>query len=226
MNIIKGLLLACLIITIPFKSPVADTFQEKPMTRGTAYTLNKGEWIIHGLGLSLTPSKVYFIPHLRNLIQFSYGFTSRLQLGTNLLSNFYGELNIHGKYHFLHFSNFDIAVPFWFGVEYVRFHLIGIESGVATSWRIIENVSIHSRGLVMIISGEALTVRSKLRAIIDLTILPNMKLLASLGLEVVEGIKSVGVGLSWRTRLLNFLNLGIGVTPYYPLLIVSTSFRF
>lgn len=77
----------------------------------------------------------------------------------------------------------------------------------------------------MIISGEALTVRSKLLAIIDLTILPNMKLLAGLSLEVVEGIKSVGVGLSWRTRLLNFLNLGIEVTPC-PRLIVSTWFRF
>lgn len=81
MDTIKGVLLTGLIIGLAFNTGFADTFQEKPMTKGTAYTLNKGEWIIYGLGLYLSPSRVFLHHHTYEI---SYSSLTVLRADSNL----------------------------------------------------------------------------------------------------------------------------------------------
>lgn len=226
------LILVCLIMAIPFKSSMANTFHEKPLTLYTTYTLNKGEWRIPGLGLLgfyIDPHDPHLITtypnRLEDIIDISYGLTSNLSLGTKLLSNFLGYLNIYGKYHFLHFQNFDVATWLGFGLGYGDQYGVSAMIDLSISWRIIENISIHSHGEMEFLSD--LYTSYGFVTFIDLGILDNTRLLAGLELVNVSGMGRYNLDLSLTgvIRLFNFLNLSIQVASD-PVLDVRTWLRF
>lgn len=198
---------------LSIETPRNKTFQARPITAGlrgaTAYTLNKGEWKIGYLSISS------YTPLLES-IDMNYGVTKNLQLGTELLANFLGNFNISGKYRLSPTPNIKLAIPL--GLYYHQSSdnspfqppirpYVSVSSGTAISWTIYDKLDFHTGIRIQASSIDAFKV-SSLYAIVDLSILSNMKLLSELDFYPIPLLGSeLAVRIGVLIRLLRTLNL-------------------
>lgn len=205
----KRILFIGLMIILALTSGMVKTFQANSITEGlwgaTAYTLKKNEIKLGD----------FFIPfHISQLkcIYINYGIASNLQVGTAVPANFLGDINIAGKYGFIH-SKIDIAIPF--GVDLFLNPLsFSLGSGAALSWRITNYLDFHT-GMRIWSSSQGDLWVSSLYTILGLDVLSNIKLLSELDLypPLENPLKARVGGL---IRLLDFLNLKITATLSVP----------
>lgn len=205
----KELCLAILVVMVAFNIAQAQTFQERPITKGlrglTAYPLNGGEVQIGDLLLPLEASQLHWLA-------IDLGVTRNLQVGTALPANFLGTLNLLAKYRFLRLARLSLTLPLSLNVALEPRTLI-LESGLIVSWALNENFSSHS-GVWVVLTNEPRFALSTLYVIIDVNVLANTKLLLELDIYPLA-VDPVWISLG-ELRRFGPLNLTVTATLALP----------